>query len=66
VVTFSEACPDITEPFCCALDVEVYENFTDVDSVFVANPRLIKDPKPISVLTYKKWGAVPSGLFGTS
>jgi aspartate kinase len=32
----------------------LYENFTDVDSVFVANPNIIKNPKSISVLTYRE------------
>jgi aspartate kinase len=55
VVTFSRGGSDITGSIlAAALDVEVYENFTDVDSVFVANPKLIKDPKPISVLTYRE------------
>ncbi len=55
VVTFPRGGSDITGSIlAAALEVEVYENFTDVDSVFVANPRLIKDPKPISVLTYRE------------
>lgn len=55
VVTFSRGGSDITGSIlAAALEVEAYENFTDVDSVFVANPKLIKDPKPISVLTYRE------------
>ena len=55
VVTFPRGGSDITGSIlAAALEVEVYENFTDVDSVFVANPKLIKDPKPISVLTYRE------------
>ncbi len=55
VVTFSRGGSDITGSILsAALEVEAYENFTDVDSVFVANPKLIKDPKPISVLTYRE------------
>lgn len=55
VVTFPRGGSDITGSIlAAALEVEVYENFTDVDSVFVANPKLIKDPKAISVLTYRE------------
>jgi aspartate kinase len=55
VVTFPRGGSDITGSIlAAALEVEVYENFTDVDSVFVANPKLIKNPKPISVLTYRE------------
>ncbi len=55
IVTFPRGGSDITGSIlAAALEVEVYENFTDVDSVFVANPKLIKDPKPISILTYRE------------
>ena len=55
VVTFSRGGSDITGSIlAAALEVEVYENFTDVDSVFVANPRIIKNPAPIAELTYRE------------
>lgn len=55
VVTFPRGGSDITGSIlAAALEVDVYENFTDVDSVFVANPRLIPNPKPISTLTYRE------------
>lgn len=55
VVTFPRGGSDITGSIlAAALEVDIYENFTDVDSVFVANPKLIKDPKPISILTYRE------------
>ena len=55
VVTFSRGGSDITGSIlAAALEVQVYENFTDVDSVFVANPRLIKNPAAISELTYRE------------
>ncbi len=55
VVTFSRGGSDITGSIlAAALEVEVYENFTDVDSVFVANPRIIRNPAPISELTYRE------------
>ncbi|NMA67620.1 MAG: aspartate kinase, partial [Clostridiaceae bacterium] len=55
VVTFPRGGSDITGSILAAsLQVDLYENFTDVDSVFVANPKLIKNPKPISILTYRE------------
>ncbi|NLL68165.1 MAG: aspartate kinase [Clostridiaceae bacterium] len=55
VVTFPRGGSDITGSIlAAALEVDVYENFTDVDSVFVASPKLINHPKPISVLTYRE------------
>jgi aspartate kinase len=55
VVTFPRGGSDITGAIiAAALEVDVYENFTDVDSVFVASPKLIESPKPISALTYRE------------
>lgn len=55
VVTFPRGGSDITGSIlAAALEVDVYENFTDVDSVFVASPKIVKNPKPISVLTYRE------------
>lgn len=55
IVTFPRGGSDITGSIlAAALEVDVYENFTDVDSVFVASPKLINKPKPISVLTYRE------------
>jgi len=55
VVTFPRGGSDITGSIlAAALEVDVYENFTDVDSVFVASPKLIDKPKAISALTYRE------------
>jgi len=55
VVTFPRGGSDITGSIlAAAVQADLYENFTDVDSVFVANPKLVKNPKPISVLTYRE------------
>ncbi|MCX8132278.1 MAG: aspartate kinase [Clostridia bacterium] len=55
VVTFSRGGSDITGSIlAAAVKAEVYENFTDVDSVFAANPNIIENPKPISVVTYRE------------
>ncbi len=55
VVTFSRGGSDITGAILAgAVRAEVYENFTDVDSVFAANPSIVSDPAPISELTYRE------------
>ena len=55
VVTFSRGGSDITGAILAgAVRAEVYENFTDVDSVFAANPSIVSDPTPISELTYRE------------
>lgn len=55
VVTFSRGGSDITGSIlAAAVEADVYENFTDVNSVFAANPKLIKNPKAIPVLTYRE------------
>ena len=54
-VTFPRGGSDITGSIlAAALEVDIYENFTDVDSVFSANPKLIQNPKPINVITYRE------------
>ncbi len=55
IVTFPRGGSDITGSIlAAALQVDLYENFTDVDSVYVANPNLIENPKAISILTYRE------------
>lgn len=55
IITFSRGGSDITGSIlAAAVSAEVYENFTDVDSVFVVNPNIIHNPLPIKELTYKE------------
>ncbi len=55
IVTFSRGGSDITGAILAgAVRAEVYENFTDVDSVFAANPSIVTNPAPISELTYRE------------
>ena len=55
VVTFSRGGSDITGSVLAAgVDAEVYENFTDVDFVFAANPKVVKNPKAIPFFTYEE------------
>ena len=55
VATFPRGGSDITGSIvAAAAHADVYENFTDVDSVFSANPNIIKNPEPINELTYRE------------
>lgn len=53
VITFSRGGSDITGSIlAAALHARVYENWTDVDSVFSANPTIIPSPHAIKEMTY--------------
>lgn len=53
VATFSRGGSDITGSILsAALEATVYENWTDVDSVYAVNPALVKNPHPVSEITY--------------
>ena len=53
IVTFSRGGSDITGSIlAAALDAQVYENWTDVDSVYAVNPNLVSNPHPIHEITY--------------
>ncbi|MCX5672814.1 MAG: aspartate kinase [Planctomycetota bacterium] len=55
VVTFPRGGSDITGSIlAAAVKAEVYENFTDVDCVFVTNPQLVPNPRPITELSYRE------------
>ncbi|MCM1227730.1 MAG: aspartate kinase [Clostridium sp.] len=55
VRTFSRGGSDITGSIIAsAVKAEVYENWTDVSGVLVSDPRIVNDPVPISVITYKE------------
>ncbi|WLV23515.1 aspartate kinase [Aciduricibacillus chroicocephali] len=55
LMTFSRGGSDITGSIIAAgVKAELYENFTDVDSVFSVNPNIVENPKEITVLTYKE------------
>ena len=44
---------DITGALAAAaVDAAVYENWTDVSGILMADPRIVKDPKPIEKITY--------------
>ena len=55
IVTFSRGGSDITGAIlAAAVKAELYENFTDVDSVFAADPRIVPDAAAIPELTYRE------------
>ncbi len=44
---------DITGALAAAaLDADIYENWTDVSGILMADPRIVKNPKPIERVTY--------------
>src|SRR5690625_1579667 len=55
IATFSRGGSDITGSIIAAgVKASLYENFTDVDSVYSVNPNIVENPKEISVLTYRE------------
>ena len=51
--TFSRGGSDITGALAAAaLEAEVYENWTDVSGILMADPRIVDDPQPIPEVTY--------------
>ncbi|MDU7166014.1 aspartate kinase [Finegoldia magna] len=55
VHTFSRGGSDVTGSVIAAsLDCEMYENFTDVSGFLVADPRIVKNPKPMGTITYNE------------
>lgn len=55
IKTFSRGGSDVTGSIIAgALDVGLYENWTDVSGVMVTDPRIIKDPKVIDTITYRE------------
>lgn len=55
LATFSRGGSDITGSIIAAgVQAELYENFTDVDSVYAVNPTIVDDPAEIHSLTYRE------------
>ena len=55
IKTFSRGGSDVTGALVAkAIRADVYENWTDVSGVLVADPRVVSNPAPISVITYKE------------
>lgn len=65
VATFPRGGSDITGAIlAAAVKADVYENFTDVDSVFALDPRIINGAPAISLLTYREMRELSYAGFG--
>lgn len=55
IQTFSRGGSDITGALAAAaLDAEVYENWTDVSGILMADPRIVVSPRTIREMTYNE------------
>jgi len=55
IKTFSRGGSDITGALAAAaLDADVYENWTDVSGILMADPRIVENPRPIERVTYNE------------
>ena len=55
IKTFSRGGSDITGSIVArAIHADMYENWTDVSGFLIADPRIIKNPKAIDVITYRE------------
>ena len=55
IKTFSRGGSDITGSIvAAAVGADLYENWTDVSGFLFADPRIIKDPQTIKIITYKE------------
>ena len=55
VCLFSRGGSDVSASyFAEALDAYLYENFTDVSGFYMADPRIVDDPKIIQTITYRE------------
>jgi aspartate kinase len=55
ICTFSRGGSDITGSIVAAgTKADLYENFTDVNGIYSANPHLVHHPQPIRELTYRE------------
>ena len=55
VKTFSRGGSDITGSLVArAVHADLYENWTDVSGFLVADPRIVDNPEPIEIITYRE------------
>ncbi|MEI7851465.1 MAG: aspartate kinase [Kiritimatiellales bacterium] len=65
VATFPRGGSDITGAIlAAAVKADVYENFTDVDSVCSMDPRIIENPPAIDCMTYREMRELSYAGFG--
>lgn len=55
IKTFSRGGSDITGSIVAhAVDADLYENWTDVSGMLMADPRIVENPKVIDIITYRE------------
>jgi aspartate kinase len=65
VATFPRGGSDITGAIlAAAVKADVYENFTDVDSVYAMDPRIVPDAPAIELMTYREMRELAYAGFG--
>lgn len=65
VATFSRGGSDITGAILAnGFQADLYENFTDVDGVAAADPRVVANPQMIQEMTYREMRELSYGGFG--
>jgi len=65
IATFPRGGSDITGAILAAsIQADVYENFTDVDSVYAIDPRMVENPPAIDCMTYREMRELSYAGFG--
>lgn len=55
IATFSRGGSDITGAILAkGFQADLYENFTDVDAIYAANPQIVAHPQAIKTMTYRE------------
>ena len=55
IMTFSRGGSDITGSIVArAVNADIYENWTDVSGFLICDPRIVKNPQPITTITYRE------------
>ncbi|MDY2919383.1 MAG: aspartate kinase [Anaerococcus sp.] len=55
ILTFKRGGSDLTGSILArGLDCDIYENYTDMNYIYAANPKLIDKPRPITNITYRE------------
>ncbi len=55
IITFSRGGSDITGSILAdGVQAELYENWTDVSGFLMADPKIVENPKPMDLVTYKE------------
>lgn len=65
VITFSRGGSDVTGSVLArATGAALYENWTDVDFIFSANPKVVENPAPIAEITFQEMRELSYAGFG--